>query len=299
MLYQAAFFERHPDSPFVGNADNVQYAYNEFLHIAINIGLIGTALIALFLFSCLTVKSDDPSNKVLKLAFGSLLFFSFFSYPLSVLRLFLLFVVSALLLDRRWDYLNWMRGVANMLLVIILIGGVSYYSIDWYLKRTCLSLFAEETNSRIKAERTIEKNYRIMKYYPDNIDRYAAYCVEKNRPQKHRVLQDVARLAPSCEAYTEMGKMLLEEGDKPSAIVYYHQASYMIPLKISPRYQLFLLYWNAGDYDSALKVEREILELPIKVRSSDAIIMLSDVKKKCETLQMNNNPSYSCANDHE
>ena len=73
----------------------------------------------------------------------------------------------------------------------------------------------------------------------------------------------------------------------------------MIPLKILPRYQLFQLYWNAGDYDSARKLGREILELPIKVRSSDAIIMLSDVKKKCETLQMNNNPSYSCASDHE
>jgi len=51
MLYQAAFFEKNPESRFAIVADNVGYPFNELLNTAISLGFIGVVLLLFLLWA--------------------------------------------------------------------------------------------------------------------------------------------------------------------------------------------------------------------------------------------------------
>lgn len=93
---------------------------------------------------------------------------------------------------------------------------------------------------------------------------------------------------PSTDSYCRMADMLASEGLINEAKSVYENASSMVPLKLLPRYKKFLLDFNNGNYQDALRNGQDILELRIKVKSTNALRMLSDVKAKIKLLDNEN-----------
>lgn len=280
MLFQANYFARYPDSAFLPYADNISFAYNEFLHIFVNFGFIGTVLFAGVIFLCFKDCAQDESASVLKLSFLSLLCFSLFSYPFSVLRLFIIFLICLLLLERTPSSSLFLKSLLRGSILLVLAGGSTLYIINKYLTKQCQDLFSPDANVALAAKNNIDNRYDRIRLFPDLMDTYAEYCLEKALPQKQRVLLDAAKVTPSCELYTAIGDMMISDEDIESGLAYYITASNMIPLKLLPRYKLFDFYFRSGNQEMALKTGCDILNLPIKVLSSDAIIMLNDIKEK-------------------
>ncbi len=70
------------------------------------------------------------------------------------------------------------------------------------------------------------------------------------------------------------------------SIEYYETASSMIPLKLLPRYHLFLLLVRERDYDKATIVWNSIIIIPNIVESSKPILIKDEVKKNIDGIQL-------------
>jgi O-antigen ligase len=83
MLYQAGYFETHPESKYSDLADNVLHPFNEYLLVWTKHGLIGTGCIALLCFLLIRCCFRAPSyiKFVALLSMLSLTVLSCFSYP--------------------------------------------------------------------------------------------------------------------------------------------------------------------------------------------------------------------------
>lgn len=93
MYYQADFFVNHPDSIYQMLADDVIYPYNEYLLVITEHGLAGW-LFLFFLFYEICKIGTVVENKYLIPSLIVFSIFCFFSYPMHLFRLQVLFIVS-------------------------------------------------------------------------------------------------------------------------------------------------------------------------------------------------------------
>ena len=148
MLYQADFFKRHPDSAFSWYADNVAMSYNEVLHIAINLGLIGLICGLLIVVDVLSVRNDSWGNKTLKGIFLSYVTFSMFSFPLSNLYTWVALFFLIVALKKRYA-----SKIVNVISATAIIGGALFFLQEEYYEQTIedfyLSGYDEDTVRRM------------------------------------------------------------------------------------------------------------------------------------------------------
>ena len=78
MLYQAEYFLQNPNSPYILLADNIFYAYNEFLHITAEQGIVGLVVVTWLLYALFSYKEKNNTDQLPEIRlnhFLSLLFF--------------------------------------------------------------------------------------------------------------------------------------------------------------------------------------------------------------------------------
>ena len=96
---QHDYFSKYanPDSLNISNiADIPEYAFNEYLHIWIELGLIG--LLIFFLLYCFIIRESLRKNEIgIFASFISLLIFCFASYPLRLLP-FIVYIITIIAL---------------------------------------------------------------------------------------------------------------------------------------------------------------------------------------------------------
>ncbi|MDR1225096.1 MAG: O-antigen ligase family protein [Tannerella sp.] len=83
MLYQAEYFETHPDSKYADLSDNVLHPFNEYLLVWAEYGILGAGCIALlcFLLICHYFRAPSYLKFIALLSMLSLAILSCFSYP--------------------------------------------------------------------------------------------------------------------------------------------------------------------------------------------------------------------------
>ena len=220
MLYQAEYFSMHPHSPFINNAANIGYAFNELIHILVNFGIVGLSLFICTIKSALHTCEKVPANRVIQSVIVAWLAFSMFSYPFSTAGLSLPFCIGLVLSEKCGRFkLAW-----ECLCIAI-----------------CLGFIIHHTNQLVNPNRAT--NY------------------------------------PYCEGYVETGDKLAKQGDTEGALQHYRIASDMIPLKLLPRYKMFLLLMETKDYEKADAVGNEIINLPVKIEGSESFLIKHRVKQ--------------------
>lgn len=132
MLWQAKYFETHPDSDFVMVAANVGYPYNELLHVGIEQGIVGLILAAAVFVMAFSACPRDRRNPVFKAMLAALVVFSMFSYPANVFPLMSLFAVLLGCLTvksfRRLPVRKWLMAVVMVTAICLLVFAVRSYS---------------------------------------------------------------------------------------------------------------------------------------------------------------------------
>lgn len=255
-LYQAEYFSSHPESSYVMVADNAGYAYNEFLQILAEQGVVGGVLAVLLIISLLR-KSDKYIGSLL----ASLLVFSMFSYPSKVNGLLVLFPIIFGAADSGNLKLKvWQRGgLCAVLTVLLSFICAEEYCFYKRMKESTLNYYKEPEQT--------------FKFYTENFGRiknYMDYNIFFSSLLEHiAVEEEVLRsVIPTSETWCNIGDHYNRLGEYYKAEAYYKTASYMVPTRVMPNYKLWKCYEARGESHRAVEYAKKILSQPVKVENT-------------------------------
>ena len=254
MFAQADYFARHPASYGRQIADQVDRPFNEWIGIACEQGAIGT-LLTLLLFG-LMYRANRGST-VLVLLTG-LIIFGLFSYPSAFLSFGM--VLGALLAGCPTGGPNdscrrLSPGISGAVCAIILATGGTVLG----------TVYRNGSTERSRYIRLREASLEIQKPQID-IPR----------------LETLASRLPIAEFYVDLGDRLLDRQEIERAKHYYRQAMQMIPSRLRPYDGLFRAYLSAGQTDSATRIARHIVAMPLKVSNTTTIRIRHQAKEWLE-----------------
>lgn len=250
MMFQAAYLEQHPDCNWCGLAGDSIFAFNEYLRWLVEHGIFVTFLLGIIsayvfrnkMYIC-KKESTTPSKAVL-LAWGIL---ALFSYPCVLWQfvIVLLWAVAGLGGGDAFPLKISRKGWKPILIVwtLVLAVGLVKGGMPSRLCNKAWNLYAEKHYMDAKAA--------FEKLLDFRTDYYTVFT---------------------------LGKICRELHENTQAEYYLNLASRMIPNRVLPHYELFLLYRdNISDKDKACKKACLIKRMRIKVYAPPLNIIYKEI----------------------
>lgn len=267
MEYQADYIHKNPNFEKNKLLSNNGFAFNEFLHIIYEQGIIGILFIAAIL--TLLYLESIRQNTFSFLCLITLIVFSCFSYPTEV---FLLFITSALIMGTISDnypinhnYLFSLRKIAMFICISTLIV-ISY---QWRgrlkLEKALVSYLYRDD---LKSLNYIQDHYTQIKNCSDFLFRYSRILYLKG--EYHSAIPAVKQaiyLYPTTDKYCDLGDIYQHLNQNKKAEQAYKYAIHLMPYLVYPNYCLFLLYKETGQKEKALKEANHIINMPHKIEN--------------------------------
>jgi len=279
MLYQADYFENNPDSLFIPNATDITIAYNEFFRIAVNFGIAGLILFLALIANVLITKSDNGKNDLFKALLISYLSFSLFSFPFANLYTWSLFPISLFILKKKI-----FSKVINFICILCLIGGLLFFSEEHKLQKQIEYQYINGFDDEWLLSMLNCSNFFL--FYPALTDMILQCDSFQNNRFYEKFVDKAVLFMPSTDSYCRKAELLIRKNRHREAIPYLNKAQNMVPQKLRPRYMEFLIYYENGDMPNAIRKGNEILSLDYKIESSNAILILDDVKSKMASIEL-------------
>lgn len=278
MPAQAAWFEAHPNSPFITVAGNNEYAFNEFIRVACETGIVGLFLFAGLVITCLyfALKGNWISS-----FFGSIIItilgFGLFSYPLSIEIIGAITIISLAVIARNARHVKeWVVGLDSSFTFILSIAVILFafiLSIEYYHEKKADILLTEarDDSSPMKTSE-LKVCYERLRGNPDFVLCYGRTLYRRGDILNARpVLENGSGLRPTSELTSDLGKCYFYEGRWKEAEQKYRLAANMVPNYITPHHLLFKLYQLKGMQEEAGREARTMLTIPVKVVNSSVI----------------------------
>lgn len=257
MLYQARYFEQHPESELKTVADNAAYPYNELLRVSVEQGAVGL-LLFLGIFLAAFMKAAD---KRMLVPLIGLLVFSLFSYPAYKFGLLLLFplLLGSVEPDRP-QIAQWPFGIGIMTALFATAILISIRQVRF------------ERDARLYVRRLTQGyDENAADFVSGNFQRLSVNVLYNSLyvhwMANYPVMADESKfcmIMPSCENWCDIGDHYTKNAGYTEAEEYYRTASYMIPTRILPNYRLWELYL--------------LLDEPVKARQSADRILTQSLK---------------------
>jgi hypothetical protein len=278
--YQADYFKANPGDTENGYlADCVNFAFNEYIQITCELGIIGLILFLTLLFftaKSFLSKQGNPSSIMGMGIVLVILTSSLFSYPLHIVPvLFLFFIGVVLVSSNETENKLVLVSTPKMRLVLGIIGFlicIGWFSIsidrykgekDWF---KAFQMVRRQEFDQAKAEYSRLANK--MYYNPFFLFNYGAeYTVMGDYKKSIEVLNSVEDRLADSDFYIYLGTSYEGIGDVKKALYCFEKASNMMPVKYLPKYKLVLLNQQLGNDAEAIKMAKIILTTPIKVKS--------------------------------
>lgn len=300
MNYQAAYLQEKQLPETINNlADDNHHAFNEFLRIIIEQGIIGVIILFIFLTTIgytiykYKLYIDTVSRTIIS-CLTALLFFSFFSYPLSTFHINALIVILlAGLACSSQDTPIWKLQIRSISLIIP-------YSIIFFISSVYLFSYSKANSDWLNTLKGVYTNDNILEEArkklsgnPYFLSTYGKYLNKKKRYSKAAsILSQSIKEYPSYYTVMELGISYKAQKKYTEAMHYFYKAMHMIPHKIKPLYFMMELYYDQKDYKSAIQLSNRILCKQPKIRSSELNIIL----KRTILLQEKMNARYTNIN---
>ena len=295
MYAQADYFREHPDAEEIMLADNTWYAFNEILHLWCNWGIVVVVVVAVLAYILLRNCRKCSFLPVGVLA--GLLAFSCFSYPASVfsLSVFYLFLAACLVNDAGCRNLyvlqlekvqQWMiKGVS-----LLCLAGVGFIYSEFHKIDDLL----EELRTRKIAPGIVIEKMDIFWGEPDYMARLGKLCYRQEYYEEAAfVLGKTILLRPTVEMFCDLGVAYAQTGNFEGAEDCFKMAMDMIPSRMLPRYRLFCLYRDKGQYVEAFDIAGQVLKQKVKVVNSLVLDIRREVKAFCEEYKKSRQVSLS------
>ena len=287
---QAAYFLKQERTLLqIMTADVTEYAFNEYVQFAVELGMVGLLLFLLTTGSVLICKGrffdNDLRNRCVSASLVSLLVFAAFSYPFSVLSLGVFFVIFLALLSPSSWKLPFVMPVWLQVLVVAACWGITAYGASQILsKRDAYYVFSELQMLRDNhnLERT-SKQYAALyprlchdKFFLFEYGRFLSMTGQHK--ESNRIFREYFYYGNDPMVYNYTGYNLKELGEYQKAEDAYIRALQIVPNRFYPLYMLMKLYQETGHSENAKIVADILLTKPIKVPSAEIQQILEEAR---------------------
>lgn len=291
--WQAEYFKKHPEEVdgTKGNvAGNTKYAFNEFLEMASEVGIIGLLLFiaaigSLFYF----IPSFLHSFIVLDVSsLISLLFCAVISFPFySISLLVLLFILIGIITIHHKAILVLIAHQSPMrlsLAVLLIIFSISQLSILRKLPSYCKwkeANYFYEMLAYSEANSTYKEIIPSLTYEGVLLQQYGKSLQMNGNNKEAAIFLEKAGLYTSDYIlYAALGDAYKGTGQYAKAETAFQQATCMEPNKLYPRYLLAKLYDESGQRQKAIETAAGLLSKDIKVHST----AIEEIKTEMENI---------------
>ncbi len=274
MMWQGDYFKQtlRPTNELLLAGDN-GYVFNSFLHFGVNYGLVGILAILLVLYGTLYKNHTHRTT----CGILTLCIFSCFSYPETVLPLYLLFpFLLGLCMSPSKKYseihfgLPWLSSVPIILSAILICANTTSYHRLNHFYITASPRKARDVDS---VSVLLSNNARWNYFVADTYFKMGLY--EKAVDYYQKTIQ----LNPLGKTFINMGDCYLEESNWPNALLCYERAESMLPAYATPVYRQFEIYCELGDSIQAKLCAERLLTKPIKIESNQIKHMKATVRE--------------------
>ena len=280
--WQAAYFaagkgteaERHV-------ADYVTCAYNEFLEMAIDQGVIITILFIIVLLYAFSRKTKRTSSLFVgaKASLAAVTVLMMVSYPLSIPAVYLYFIFClAVIYSEKKTYISSKiikYCICSLGLAIAVFGGWNLHGY-FLLQKGQKQVFSRQLDKGVetyqKAEAILKNNGLLYFYYASALFQKQEY---QNSAEK---LELAVNKSSNPNAFILLATNYKELGQPAKAKENYLVAINMIPSKLYPKYLLTKLLIDSQEYEEAEKWANEILNTKEKTPTTAA----KEIKQEME-----------------
>lgn len=283
MPAQAAWLANHTDHPSTLLAGDTLWAFNEYLRIGCETGMIGLLFLILYLVMAVRAIAGQPAMKRfwLKSTLVALMVFACFSYPFSFLSFqffAIVWLAFAFRQERKVILSGWGRFAGMVLILFLLVlGGESYlirYRADRFMARQFHSpdtiVLLNEGNSF----------YRHLSDSPDFTTSYGRQLyILGYYTEALPILEKGFILRPCSELAGDLGDCYYRIGQYAAAEKAFREGCRMVPGMIVPRYRLFCFYRKSGQREKARRIAEELLHMPVKLVNTRVLAIRKEARK--------------------
>lgn len=288
--YQTLYFNKNP-SDGIKFSDKIEYAFNDFLHIFVENGLIGLLLFAFFLYfiykEAFKLRSNNPYLAGAICGSIFILISSLFSYPFEMISIrflfffFLIIIMSFITVNSSSYKLNYLYTVLATILITSLCTYILWQQYNVFLSKKHLIMAQNSVydgdfeNARIQYQ-------SALNYTPGQISILPGYGMTLLMLKEYS--KSVATLSyadkylsdPFLSCNLGLAYSNIKEYDKAEAA--FSKAINMLPNRMYSRFLLANMYNESGYRDKAIIMAEEILKMPVKIESDATMEMKSKMR---------------------
>ena len=261
-------------------ADNIDYAFNEYIHMASEVGFIG--LIFFLLIIGITLRVYLKNNSIYGYGMMALLCFAFASYPLHLLPFQILLILFLVLRKPEQKFLI-SRKLFLLVFMVIFLCSMYIFSNYWSRIRATEQWLISKQKVDIagieyRKYEELEKYNLWINDNPRFLWDYGIFLLNANKNDESvKILLQGAKLSGDPEFYTYIGVNFENLGVYEKAEKYYIKAFDLLPNRIYPLYRLCLLYYKIQDKDNFIKFANKLIVFTPKISSETTRYFKDDI----------------------
>lgn len=275
---QEKYFAGHPRSEREKMLSGTpEYGFNEYLQITVETGLVGLlffiTLILLTLWKVLIKLRQNISYCGIAGAFITFIIVCFFSYPLNVLPIGVVFALLLALCNHS-KHETRTKVIPTPVILYTFLGliifGIIYPRMDQFRNYRKWSLAKNYYNMNIYADAAdlYAPLYGHLKEHPQFLFEYGhALSLSGKNKTSNQLLLEAAEKMSDPMIYNVIGKNYQTLQRYDLAETYYMKAYHLVPHRIYPLYLLANLYNEMGLVHQSLYYARELIDKEPKVYS--------------------------------
>ncbi len=276
MLYQADYFEKHPDSIYEQLAGNVKHPFNEYLLLWCEYGLIGLIFVGSISAFIIRIvqQSDSKEIFITSTSLVALAVFAGFSYPLKYPFVWILICLALALITceqkEMYKISNYFAFVVYSGIILnaclLLVFGYSRFRIE---QKWCSIAHHSLAGKTYKMMPEYQLLYSQINDKPLFLYNYAAELHQiKEYNQSLQILHECERHFNDYDLQMLMAENYFKLKQFNQAENYYQQAVYMCPSRFLPLKNLVEIFELTNQQEKALQLAQKIIDKPVKVPSS-------------------------------
>lgn len=279
---QAAYFINNPDDIKRGYlADNITNAFNDYLEITAELGFVGLILFLALILSALfsqskPIEEEYTISVIIKLSLFLILITCFFSYTLTLIPVYLNFVVYLALISSYSTKKSYKITLSGLVIKPVAIIGfffslyflrIEYVRYKSHLKWKKADWYVQ-VNKENYALKEYEEVYPVLNYSGNFLYNYGTSLSLLGYYNKSlKILKETETKLNSADFYLYLGNTYEGLNLFNKAEQAFRYANKLIPHKLYPEYRLVLLYKKTGKIDKAVQLAKEIIQKQPKVKS--------------------------------
>lgn len=285
MLYQAEYLNAHPNGNLALIADNNILAFNEYLHLLVEQGIIGFTLFALIIISLIRQQNNFKQ----KMAFGGIIclgIFAFFSYPASIFPIKIFIPIFLGILAQNKQSVIELTPSAKLVMPVatILLAGL-YFNLKTHILYN-IAFRHLDSKEWFQTPFPLEEKtlHAYMLHNKTYLYRLGEQMIRSEQPEHAlAVKKQLARLAPTSSLLCDIGILHLQKGETHMADSLFSKAHQMTPNHITPVYGRFIVAKQTNDTHHGLRFAEKILHIPVRTINNIVLRARHEAKKYIKT----------------